>query len=117
MDYKVVLMKDAEEDLDRFITYLLLEKKSEQAARNLLNDFEATKISLSNVAGSLKLCDNLKLRKLGYRRINFLSHRYFMLYNFEYELGDSLDGWDFSMRKVICKSDICCREHQICDTS
>ena len=76
MDYKVVLMKDAEEDLDRFITYLLLEKKSEQAARNLLNDFEATKISLSNVAGSLKLCDNLKLRKLGYRRINFLSHRY-----------------------------------------
>ena len=34
MDYKVVLMKDAEEDLDRFITYLLLEKKSEQAARN-----------------------------------------------------------------------------------
>lgn len=30
--------------------------------------------------------------------------------NFEYELGDSLDGWDFSMRKVICKSDICCRE-------
>ena len=80
MDYKVVLMKDAEEDLDRFITYLLLEKKSEQAARNLLNDFEATKISLSNVAGSLKLCDNLKLRELGYRRINFLSHRYFMLY-------------------------------------
>ena len=83
MDYKVVLMKDAEEDLDRFITYLLLEKKSEQAARNLLNDFEATKISLSNVAGSLKLCDNLKLRELGYRRINFLSHRYFMLYRIE----------------------------------
>ena len=81
MDYKVVLMKDAEEDLDRFITYLLLEKKSEQAARNLLN--EATKISLSNVAGSLKLCDNLKLRELGYRRINFLSHRYFMLYRIE----------------------------------
>lgn len=43
MDYKIVLMSDAEEDLDRFITYLLFEKKSEQAARNLLNDFEATK--------------------------------------------------------------------------
>ena len=39
MDYKIVLMRDAEEDLDRFITYLLFEKKSEQAARNLLNDF------------------------------------------------------------------------------
>ena len=64
-------MKHAEEDLDRFIAYLLFEKKSEQAARNLLNDFEATKTSLSNVVGSLKLCDNLKLKELGYRRINF----------------------------------------------
>ena len=83
MDYKIVLMKHAEEDLDRFIAYLLFEKKSEQAARNLLNDFEATKTSLSHVAGSLKLCDNLKLKELGYRRINFLSHRYFMLYRIE----------------------------------
>lgn len=83
MDYKIVLAKDAEEDLDRFVVYLLLEKKSEQAARNLLNDFEATKESLSNVAGSLKLCDNPKLRELGYHRINFLSHRYFMLYRIE----------------------------------
>ena len=72
MDYKIVLMKDAEEDLDRFITYLLIEKKSEQAARNLLNDFEATKISLSNVAGSLKLCDNLKLRESIFYRIDIL---------------------------------------------
>ena len=33
MDYKIILKRGAEEDLDRFITYLLLEKKSEQAAR------------------------------------------------------------------------------------
>ena len=83
MDYKIVLMQAAEEDLDRFITYLLFEKKSEQAARNLLNDFEATTTSLSNVAKSLRLCDNPKRRELGYRRINFLSHRYFMLYRIE----------------------------------
>ena len=83
MDYKIVLSRGAEEDLDGFVAYLLFEKKSEQAARNLLNDFEATKTSLSNVAGSLKLCDNPKLRELGYYRINFLSHRYFMLYRIE----------------------------------
>ena len=29
MDDKIVLIRDAEEDLDRFITYLLFEKKSE----------------------------------------------------------------------------------------
>ncbi len=86
MDYKIVLMRDAEEDLDRFIEYLLFEKKSGQAAKNLLNDFEATKKSLSTVAGSLKLCDNPKLRELGYRRINFLSHRYFMLYRIENDM-------------------------------
>lgn len=83
MDYKIVMSKDAEEDIDRFVTYLLFEKKSEQAARNLINDFEATKINLTNVAESLKLCDNPKLRELGYHRINFLSHRYFMLYRIE----------------------------------
>jgi len=46
MDYKIVLSRGAEEDLDGFVAYLLFEKKSEQAARNLLNDFEATKTSL-----------------------------------------------------------------------
>ena len=83
MDYRVVMTGEAEEDLNRFICYLLFEKENEQAARNLLDDFEKTKASLSKVAGSLKLCDNPKLKELGYRRINFLSHRYFMLYRIE----------------------------------
>lgn len=83
MEYKVVITLDAEEDLEGFIKYLLLEKKSEQAASNVLNDFEVTKQNLSRVAGSLKLCDNPILKQLGYRRINFLSHRYFMLYRVE----------------------------------
>ena len=43
MDYKVVMTTDAEEDLDRFIRYLLFEKQNSQAASNVLNDFEATK--------------------------------------------------------------------------
>ncbi len=83
MAYKILITPDAEEDLDRFIAYLINEKNSKQAAKNVLEDFEATKQSLSNVAGSLKLCDNPRLRELGYRRINFLSHRYFMLYRIE----------------------------------
>lgn len=83
MEYKVVITLDAEEDLEGFIKYLLFEKKSEQAASNVLNDFEVTKQNLSRVAGSLKLCDNPILKQLGYRRINFLSHRYFMLYRVE----------------------------------
>lgn len=80
MDYKVVVTKDAEEDLERFIQYLIVEKKSIQAAENVLDDYDATIESLAHVAGSLKLCDNPKLRELEYHRIHFLNHRYFMLY-------------------------------------
>ena len=83
MDYKVVVTQDAEEDLDNYVRYLLYEKKSMQAARNVLDDFEATKESLKYVAESLKLCDNPRLKELGYRRINFLNHRYFMLYRID----------------------------------
>lgn len=79
-DYKVVVTKDAEEDLDRFIKYLVIEKENLQAAENVLIDYDATIESLKYVAGSLKLCDNPRLNQLKYRRINFLNHRYFMLY-------------------------------------
>ena len=80
MDYNVVVTRDAEEDLERFIKYLISEKESMQAAENVLNDYDATIESLKHVAGSLKLCDNPRLRQLEYHRINFLNHRYFMLY-------------------------------------
>jgi len=80
MVYKIVITEDAEEDLNGFVHYLLYEKNSEQAAGNLLDDFEATIASLMYVAGSLKECDNQRLKELCYRRINFLTLRYFILY-------------------------------------
>ncbi len=80
MAYKIVVTKDAEEDLERFMKYLIFEKESMQAAQNVLNDYDATIESLKYVAGSLKLCDNPRFRKFEYRRINFLNHRYFMMY-------------------------------------
>ena len=83
MDYRVIVTLDAEEDLDRYLWYLLYKKKNRQAAENLIDDFEKTKNSLSKVAGSLKYCDNPKLKEHGYRRMNFLEHRYFMLYRIE----------------------------------
>jgi plasmid stabilization system protein ParE len=87
MAYNVVVTSDAEKDLDKFIRYLLFEKKNEQAARNLLDDFDETKNILSNVAASLKDCDNPKLKQFGYKRNNFRKHRYFMLYRVEGNLA------------------------------
>lgn len=40
MAYKILITPDAEEDLDRFIAYLINEKNSKQAARNVLKDYE-----------------------------------------------------------------------------
>ena len=59
MDYKVVVTRDAEEDLESFIKYLVFEKESMQAAENVLNDYDATIESLKHVAGSLKLCERI----------------------------------------------------------
>lgn len=83
MDYKVIITEDAEADIDKFVLYLLFEKKNEQAACNLLDDFESAITTLARVAESLKMCENQHLKNLGYRRINFISHRYFMLYRVE----------------------------------
>lgn len=51
MDYKVVVTRDAEEDLERFLKYLIIEKKNMQAAGNVLNDYDATIESLKHAAG------------------------------------------------------------------
>lgn len=80
MEYKIFVTEDAKEDLNNFVKYLIIEKGNIQAVQNVLDDYDATIASLKIVAGSLKLCDNPRLRKLEYRRINFLSHRYFMMY-------------------------------------
>ena len=86
MDYKVVITEDAELDMDNFVHFLLFEKKNEQAASNLIDDFDAVIATLTHAAESIKLCENQHLRELGYRRINFKSHRYFMLYRVEEDM-------------------------------
>ena len=83
MDYKVIITEDAEVDMDGFVYYLLSEKKNEQAARNLIDDLETPIAILVYAAENLKMCENQHLKELGYRRINFKSHRYFMLYRIE----------------------------------
>ncbi|MCD7841338.1 MAG: type II toxin-antitoxin system RelE/ParE family toxin [Lachnospiraceae bacterium] len=83
MDYNVIVTSDAENELDCYIQYLLYEKRNEQAAANLLDDFEKTVQALSHVAGSLKPCDDPRLKEHGYKRINFRNHRYFMLFRVE----------------------------------
>lgn len=83
MEYKVLLTKEAEIDLDNIIKYILIEKKNKEAAESIMNDFSEIIKKLSHSAGSFKLCDNLRLKELGYRRLNFSKHDYFILYRIQ----------------------------------
>lgn len=83
MDYEVIISDKAQTQLDRFVYYIIAELGNEQAASSVLDDAEETKIKLSRLAGSIKLCDNPKLRELGYRIIRFRYHRYLMVYRID----------------------------------
>ena len=83
MEYEVVLTTQAKTDFRQIINYLLFKLNNEQAATNATNDMENTIDQLSHVAGSLKMCEDERLRTLGYRTIHFKRHKYFMLYRIE----------------------------------
>jgi len=71
---KVVITRRAQEQLDDYVLYVLLEKGNAQAAGSILDDAERTKASLLNVAESLRYCEDEDLKALGYRKILFMSH-------------------------------------------
>lgn len=79
-DYEVLVTPDAEVSLAECIAYLVEKKKSLQAAKNVLSDYDETIKRLSTIAGSIKLCESEKLAARELRRINFKEHRYFLLY-------------------------------------
>lgn len=73
----------AEMQFRDIIDYLLYELENQQAAINVVNDFDDTIARLSHTAGSLKLCDDRVLRAKGYRTIHFKKHRYLMVYTID----------------------------------
>lgn len=81
--FDVIISPKALSQLNDYIDYLQYTLLNEQAARNLWQDALDTRGQLSKVAGSLKPCSHPQLKKNGYRPINFLSHRYLMLYRIE----------------------------------
>ncbi len=83
MAYNIIVTSDAEADLEQFVRYLTYDKKNNQVARSLLKDFEETSKVLARIASSLRYCDNPKLRELGYKRMHFMNHRYFLMFRID----------------------------------
>ncbi|MBR1633806.1 MAG: type II toxin-antitoxin system RelE/ParE family toxin [Lachnospiraceae bacterium] len=79
-EYKVTITPEALEDLNRYLSYLLFVKKSEQAYNAVLEDYYDTIDELSRVAGSLHLSSDPELSRRGLKEMFFIRHRYVMLY-------------------------------------
>ena len=76
--YRIIVTPDAEEDLERYISYIRNIKKNPQAVKSILEDFRETKKSLHDVAGSLRQPYSEELQKRDLKRMNFLKHNYFL---------------------------------------
>ncbi len=81
--FDVIVTPKALSQLDDYISYIQYTLMSEQAAKAVWEDAVDTTIELEKVAGSLKPCDNEDLAMLGYHKINFMRHRYLMLYRID----------------------------------
>ena len=76
----VVITRRAQDQLDSYVLYLLMEKSSQQAAKALVADARKTKEALLNIGGSLGRCADEELKALGYQKIHFRNHAYFFIY-------------------------------------
>lgn len=79
-DFRVILTNKAEIQAQKILDYIFYELENVPAAFSVEQDMKETIVRLSHAANSLKLCDEPKLKALGYRVIHFKRHRYFMLY-------------------------------------
>ncbi len=81
--FDVIISPKALAQLNDYIDYIQYTLMNDQAAHNVWQDALDTRKKLSEVAGSLKPCAHPLLKKYGYHQINFLRHRYLMLYRIE----------------------------------
>lgn len=66
--------------LERYVDYTQYTLLNDSAARQIWQDALDTIERLSRSAGSLAVCRDARLQRLGYRSIRFSRHRYIMLY-------------------------------------
>lgn len=81
--FEVLLTRKAELQAQKILDYIFYDLENTQAAYSVEQDMKETVNRLSDVAGSLKLCDDPKLRAKGYRTIHFKRHKYFLLYKID----------------------------------
>lgn len=74
---KVIISPHAQQQLENYVLYVLLEKENAQAAKSITEDALITKNRLLDIADNLRYLDD---KDLGYRKILFKSHDYLYIY-------------------------------------
>lgn len=83
MAFKVIILPLAKQNLKRYIRYTAIVLQNKQAATSIRDDARDTKKQLSKIADILPLCPDPVLAKLGYRKISFRKHDFFMIYRID----------------------------------
>lgn len=78
MDYKLIISKDAHEDINDIMRYIVHELKNSQAATGFLDDVEASYRQVIKNPHIYSLCNDDRLAQLGYRKI--IIKNYLILY-------------------------------------
>ena len=89
--YRVVLTKQAQDDLRQKLSYIRYRLKNPQAAQSVYDDYRSTVLALTEVADTVRVPDSGKLRERGLKRINFRTHNYFMLFRIRDDRVEIID--------------------------
>lgn len=81
--YEIIVSDLTKEKLRSCLAYLKFQLDSEQAAKSVYQDYVLTRKKLESLAGSIRLDDDPDLAALGYHRMHFEKHNYFLLYRVE----------------------------------
>ena len=75
---KVIISPHAQQQLENYVLYVLLEKENAQAAKSITEDALITKNRLLDIADNLRYLDDKDLADLGYRKILFKYATFFL---------------------------------------
>ncbi|MBQ4513257.1 MAG: type II toxin-antitoxin system RelE/ParE family toxin [Anaerolineaceae bacterium] len=95
--YKVIILSEAQRDLQKRIDYIVFVLKNKQAAKRVMLDYHQTINTLSHIAGSIRISDNELLRERNLKRLNFHKHDYYLLFKIEEDkvkVTNIFHGWE-----------------------
>lgn len=81
--YKVIILSEAQKDLQKRIDYIVFRLNNKHAAKNVILDYLNTIKTLSHIAGSIRISDNKLLQERNLKRLNFQKHDYYLLFKIE----------------------------------